>query len=218
MNRSQTNAPGPSEIDWNEGYSGEQGDYMAPDPLVLELASALTPGDVLDVGCGAGGLLVALGQRGWRAHGIDLAARAIEAATKIMEARGVEATLAVADASRWRPSRTYDLVTNTFALPVERAEQAQVCRMIREAVAPGGTVIVKDFDAGMHRIDAFRGCDLVELPDLLEAFAGFEILRGEIVATPVHDHSESPDRPGGGPGAERTSPWTAALLVARRPL
>ena len=34
----------------------------------------------MDVGCGAGGLLAALADRGWRVHGLDLAPRAVEAA------------------------------------------------------------------------------------------------------------------------------------------
>lgn len=59
----------------------------------------------------------------------------------------------------------------------------------------------------MARVPAFAGIDLVEVEDLLAAFQGFEVLRAEVVPTPVHDHgSGSPE-----------GTWTAALLVARRP-
>jgi 2-polyprenyl-3-methyl-5-hydroxy-6-metoxy-1,4-benzoquinol methylase len=199
----------PDDFDWNDIYSGEESDFMPPDPLVLELASELGPGDVLDVGCGAGGLLAALAARGWGLHGVDVAPKAIEAAKKVLGSRGVRAELVVGNAATWTPSRTHDLVTNCFALPLTRAEQIEVYRMIREAVAPGGTVILKDFDSGMAGIGAFGGVDLVEVEHLLDAFDGFEVLRAEVVPTPVHDH-------GAGTYGEMT--WTAALLVARRPL
>ena len=199
----------PDDFDWNDIYSGEESDFMPPDPLVLELASQLPPGDVLDVGCGAGGLLAALAARGWRVHGVDVAPRAIAAARKVLARRGVEADLGAADAATWSPPRTYDLVTNSFALPLTRAAQIAVYRTIREAVAPGGTVLVKDFDTQMAHVGPFGGVDLVEVDHLLAAFDGFEVLRAEVVPTPVHDH---------GSGTYGETTWTAALLFARRPL
>ncbi|MFK7990327.1 MAG: class I SAM-dependent methyltransferase [Sandaracinaceae bacterium] len=198
----------PDDFDWNDIYTGSAADYMPPDALTLELTESLPVGDVLDVGCGAGGLLVALAARGWRPSGVDVAGKAVAAARAVCAARGVKATLVVGDASTWRPSRTYDLVTNTFALPLTREAQVGAYCAIREAVAPGGTVILKDFDTGMAKVGPFGGCDLIEVAHLREAFEGFDIQRAEIVATPAHDHGA------GGYGEAR---WTAALLVARRP-
>lgn len=198
----------PEDFDWNDIYTGEEADFMPPDPLILELTRELEPGHALDVGCGAGGLLTALAERGWAVHGVDLAPKAVAAARKVLARRGHEAELVAADATRWQPPRRYELVTNSFALPLRRAEQRAVYRTIRAAVAPGGTVIIKDFDAQMSRVPAFAGIDMVELDELREAFEGFEILRAEIVATPVHDHGQA---------AQADQAWSAALLVARRP-
>ncbi len=198
----------PDDFDWNDIYSGEESDFMPPDPLVLELATQLPPGHVLDVGCGAGGLLASLADAGWVAHGVDVAPKAIEAARKVLGRRGIRAELEAANAATWTPPRTYELVTNSFALPITRAEQVEVYRMIREAVAPGGTVILKDFDTGMAGIGAFGGVDLVDVEHLRSAFEGFEVLRAEVVPTAVHDH---------GQGSYGDATWTAALFVARRP-
>jgi len=199
----------PEDFNWNDIYTGDEADYMPPNAAILELARELEPGAALDVGCGAGGLLVALAQLGWEVHGIDLAPNAILAARKVFARHQTQGDLVACDASSYRPSRRYELVTNSFALPLKRAAQLRVYRTIRKAVAPGGMVILQDFDTQMSGVGAFGGCDLVDLADLTEAFAGFEIQRAEIVPTPVHHHHE------GGYGQET---WTAALLVARRPL
>lgn len=208
MNDTTTHGPLPEDFDWNDAYTGAAADFVAPDAEVLALAAARPPGEVLDVGCGAGGLLAALGERGWRLHGVDVAAKAIAAAREVLAAHGLAAELEVADAASWTPSRTYDLVTSTFALPLTRGAQQGVYRVLRAAIAPGGTVIVKDFDTRMSRVPAFGGIDLVELDELVAAFDGFELERAEIVTTPRHDHA--------GP-SDDDAPWTAALLVARRP-
>jgi len=194
-------------FEWNDIYSGDASDYVAPPPLVLDAVASLAPGDVLDVGCGAGGLLATLAERGWTPHGIDIAPRAIEAARAVFGRCGLDATLRVADAASWRPSRTYDLVTCCFAAPNTRADQQRAYAAMRRAVAPGGTVVVLDFDPQMHRLPPFRGFDMVAVADLLEAFDGFEITRAEVVEVPAHDH---------GQGDDGTGPWTASLLVARR--
>lgn len=140
--------------------------------------------------------------------GVDLADRAISAASKLLAKHGLDEELIVADASAWEPTQEYDLITTSFALP-EGSERSSVLRMIRDALAPGGTVIVKEFDSTMSQHVHFAGFDLVTLEELCAAFAGFEIARAEIVDTPVHEHARGVV----GAGEE----WTAAFLHARRP-
>ena len=105
------------QFDWNQSYSGDVTDYAEPDPDMLEIIDGLRPGRALDIGCGAGGLVVALAQRGWRVAGVDIAAKAIEAARKVLQAKGIDAELEVADATTWDPVGHYDLITSSFALP-----------------------------------------------------------------------------------------------------
>ena len=194
-------------FDWNQSYSGDVTDYAEPDSEMLDIIDGLRPGRALDIGCGAGGLVVALSQRGWRVTGIDIAAKAIEAARKIVQAQGIDAALHVSDATTWKPAGHYDLITNSFALPGSKTERASVYRMIRSALTPGGTVLLKDFDSTMSRLKFFAQYDLVTIGELTAAFNDLNIIRAEIVETPVHDHNSSGRQPDGH--------WTAAILHAR---
>lgn len=202
-----------STFDWNDIYTGEAVDLEPPDALMLELIDSL-PGHpdggrrALDVGCGAGGLLVALAERGYRVTGIDIASKAIAAARKVTGQRGFDVELTVADATRWQPDRAYDLVTSCFAVPGKRRRAAALA-MMRAALAPGGVVLLKDFDTSMARLGYLPADDLVEIDELTAAFAGFEIIRAELVDTPVHDHD--------GSGKHAGERWTAAILCARKP-
>ena len=197
------------DFDWNQSYTGEVADFAEADPELLKIIDGLPPGRALDVGCGAGGLVVALARRGWTVTGIDLAEKAVEAARKVVQMQGVAAELHVADATAWTPAGPYDLITSSFALPGTRTGRAALFSMSRGALAPGGTVLLKDSDPFMSRIEFFSGFDLVTVEELTGAFGGFEILRAEVVETPVHHHGT-----GGGEEEER---WTAALLQARSP-
>ena len=195
--------------DWNMMYDGTARDLEPPDPLVLETALALEPGRALDVGCGAGGLLLALAQAGWDVTGVDVADKAIRAAKAVFAERGLGAALHAGDAASWAPPTSYDLVTNCFALPQTRDEQAGALSMMRDAVAPGGTVVLKDFDPSMIAITGITQFHHPTVDELVAPFADFEILRAEIVDTPAHDH--------GGSGAHADERWSAAFVVARRP-
>ena len=196
------------EFEWNDIYTGKASDYQEPDPLILEAIEGLTPGTALDVGCGAGGLVVALLQRGWQVTGIDIAPKAIAATRAVLDARNLHTDLHVADAATWLPLDKYDLITNSFALPTTKADQVKLYRMMRDALAPGGSVVIKDFDASMTRHAAFSKFHCPTVEELLAAFDGLEIMRAEVVETPTHSH--------GGSGESTDIPWTAAFLHARR--
>jgi SAM-dependent methyltransferase len=189
--------------DWNNSYSGGLADYEEPDPTLLELATDLPPGNALDLGCGAGGLVIALSELGWKATGIDIAGNAISIARAIAARRHAEVEFHVADATTWAPQSTYNLITSSFALPNEIGRD-RVYRLMRESLAPNGIVAIKDFDVEMQHI--IPGCDLT-ISELMSAFDGFEVIRAEIVDTPVHGHADE------GHAAED---WTAVIFVARK--
>jgi 2-polyprenyl-3-methyl-5-hydroxy-6-metoxy-1,4-benzoquinol methylase len=192
--------------DWDDIYTGGATDYEAPDADLVEIAAGLEPARALDVGCGAGGLVLALAETGWRVTGIDIAGKAIAAARRVLADHGAEASLSAADATKWKPPEQYDLITSSFAMP-EGEERAAVLRMIRSALAPGGVVAIKEFDPSMSRHSHFAGFDFVTIDELTEAFDGLEVERAEVVSTPVHEHAEG----------SASEDWTAILFIARLP-
>lgn len=65
---------------------------------------------VLDVGCGPGRHAIALGERGFTVHGIDVSRRFVELARQGAEAAGVSerVTFEVADARTWQSDQRFD--------------------------------------------------------------------------------------------------------------
>ena len=104
-------------FDWNQSYSGDVTDYAEPDSDLLHSMEGLEPGRALDIGCGAGGLIVALAQLGWKVTGIDVAETAIASARAVAQQRGITAKLFVANATTWRPEGQYDLISSSFLSP-----------------------------------------------------------------------------------------------------
>ena len=197
------------DFDWNSLYTGDASDYEAPDPRLLPLLDSIPPGRALDVGCGAGGLVLELARRGWQVTGLDISKKAIAAARAVLQRADLDARFQVGDAASWQPATQYDLVTSTFALPVALDRRARVLDTIRSAVAPGGLVLVQEFDTGMARYPFCRDMNLLTVSDLRAAFPGFDVLRAEVEPTPVHEHAGS---------AHADEQWTSVLFHGRRPL
>ncbi|MFT7623368.1 MAG: 2-polyprenyl-3-methyl-5-hydroxy-6-metoxy-1,4-benzoquinol methylase [Myxococcota bacterium] len=171
--------------------------------------AALEPGRSLDVGCDAGGLVLALASHGWKAAGMDITANAIASAHAVMAKHEVTAELEVGDASTWTPDGQFDLITNCFALSGDQSGQHRAVRMMVDALAPGGMLVLKDFDSSMHATGHFKGFYLPTVAELRECMEGLEIVAAEVVGTPVHTHADQP--------AHQDQRWTAAWIVARKP-
>ena len=117
------------------------------DRLIDELAPP-TGGSVLEIGCGTGRNLAAIGKRwpGAGLFGLDISRAMLETASAKL---GPDAALAQGDACAFDPQRLFgmagfDRVVMSFTLsmiPDWRAALDQACR----AVAPGGSIHVVDF-------------------------------------------------------------------------
>lgn len=166
---------------WEERYSGEQKVWSGnPNPQLVAEASALTPGTALDVGCGEGGDVIWLAQRGWRVTGADFSANGLARAARHAEEAGV------ADRTAWwqvdartfaAQGRSYDLVTTHFLHPPDGG-MVEVTRRLSQAVAPGGHLLVVGHApsgvfthlSASHRAAMFLAEDLLPaLPDDFEA-------------------------------------------------
>jgi SAM-dependent methyltransferase len=192
-----------NDIDWEAAYSGDVPDTPL-DRDVVRIASDLPPGSALDLGCGSGQNSIWLGARGWRVHCVDVAKGAIERAERAASAAGVAATFERADVTDWRTPERYDLVISTYALPSRGPGRVHALSVARDAVAPGGTLLIADFEASLADSGWMAPDHLVRLEELTEALPGFELDEAEVRVTEHSHGTEAHDLP-------------VAIVVARHP-
>ncbi|GAA4808637.1 class I SAM-dependent methyltransferase [Nocardioides caeni] len=132
---------------WDERYGGSDRVWSGrPNQRLVEQASELAPGTVLDVACGEGGDAIWLARQGWKVTAVDVSEVALERVTRHALDAGVDDHIkvgfydAMAD-PRPAHGHTFDLVTVSFLHPAE-PDFAEVYRGIAEAVAPGGRLLV----------------------------------------------------------------------------
>ena len=114
---------------------------------VADLAS----GKALELGCGTGQNSIWLAQRGWTVTGVDISPGAISEARRAAHAAGLRPVFEVADMTRWAPASRFDLVFSTFALPARGMGRSRVLETAAAAVAPGGTILISEFDVSLAR-------------------------------------------------------------------
>lgn len=149
----------PSAEHWDQLYSGEPVWSGNPNAALIEETRHLSPGRVLDVGCGEGADTVWLAQQGWEVTALDVSAHAVErtlaaAAQAGLAADGVTSDLLEAPVE----TGSFDLVSAMFPALLRTPEHAAEHRLL-DLVAPGGTLLV------VHHADVDRdhalahGCD-----------------------------------------------------------
>jgi SAM-dependent methyltransferase len=93
----------------------------------------------LDVGCGTGDLARTLRTRSLYVHGVDIDERSVTAARHLTAATS-DIEFSVVDAMDLPQSRQYDVITALAV--VHHMPLAPVLRHLRDALAPGGTLVV----------------------------------------------------------------------------
>jgi len=163
---SQDQSPHENPFDqqfWDERYGGSEDVWSgAPNPLLVERASGLTPGTALEVGSGEGADAIWLASRGWQVTALDLSPVGLARAASRAAALGADVadniTWQQADLLEWKPStQRFDLVTAQF-MHLPRAALEVLHRQLAAVVAPGGSLLVvghhpADHDGSAHRPD-----------------------------------------------------------------
>lgn len=133
---------------------------------LADIVDELSPGRSLDLGCGEGGDVLWLAERGWDATGVDLSPTAVGRAEAAAAERGLgNARFVAADLADWVADpplidgspEPFDLVTASFlqspvALPRER-----ILRAAADRVAPGGRLVLVSHAAAPRWAEGLRG-------------------------------------------------------------
>ncbi len=118
----------------------------APNETLVEVASKLTPGAALDVGCGEGHDARWLAAHGWKVTAVDVSSVALE------RARATPSTVQwkEEDFATWTPPReAFDLVTSHF-VHVRPEARADFFSKLAGAVRPGGALLFVAHHASDH--------------------------------------------------------------------
>ena len=137
-------APSPVEY-WEVRYSGQERVWSGRvNATMAAVVGELTPGSVIDLGCGEGGDVLWLAEQGWQAHGLDISSTAVGRARAEADARGLEgASFTVTDLSTWQPEpESVDLVTASFFQSNVALDRTAILRAAASAVRPGGRLVV----------------------------------------------------------------------------
>ncbi|WP_218974699.1 class I SAM-dependent methyltransferase [Streptomyces sp. NP160] len=135
---------------WEELYSGTGTRWSGnANARLVEAVAALeargaTPGRALDLGCGEGGDVVWLAERGWSVTGVDVAHAAVTKARSAAAARGVDVVLERHDLTQTFPDGEFELVNAQFLQAPVGWPRPEVLRRAAAAVAPGGHLLVVD--------------------------------------------------------------------------
>lgn len=132
---------GEAEVSW----------FQASPAISLEMIRAASPDRVaaiIDIGGGASRLVDALLQDGYRNVAVlDLSANALDAAKVRIGGAASTVDWIVADATTWRPAKTWDVWHDraAFHFLTDPLDRAAYVERLRSAVARGGHVIIATF-------------------------------------------------------------------------
>lgn len=175
--------------DWNERYARAGLLWTAePNRLFAAEVGSLLPGRALDLACGEGRNAVWLAERGWEATGVDFSDVALEKARGLAAARSVDVEWVHADVLAYEPEpAAYDLVAVVY-LQLPHDELARALRRAKDALAPGGTIVVLGHDT-RNLLEGHGGPkdeSVLFTPDeVVAALDGLVVERAETVRRPV---------------------------------
>ena len=127
---------------WDERYSDADRVWSGePNGALVSEVAAMTPGSVLDVGCGEGADAVWLARQGWDVTALDVSGVALDRGRRAAAEAGVDV--------RWLlsgllgadlPEAGFDLVSAQYPA-ILRSPHHDAERALLSSVAPGGTLL-----------------------------------------------------------------------------
>jgi SAM-dependent methyltransferase len=175
-----TPVPASEQERWNAVLTDPKSTFFNREAngFLMRMVPALTPGRASDAGMGQGRSALWLASTGWDVTGFDPAKRAVAYAAEAARKRGLRMTTEVSTFDRfdWGKDRG-DLIVLTYV-----AVRTNVGR-VKEALAPGGVVIVEGTHRDTLKAVPVRISEEVLFADneLIHLFDGLRVLQYEDV-------------------------------------
>ena len=172
---------GEKEVSWYQ-------DNPAPSLELIALTGVSRHAAIIDIGGGASRLADSLVAQGFeRLTVLDLSAAALDAAKARLGEKATKVRWEVADITRWNPPGTYDLWHDraAFHFLTEEADQSAYVARARQAVGPGGHLII-----GTFALDGPERCS--GLPIVRHDLASLSALLGpefNLIDARRHEHA-----------------------------
>lgn len=154
--------------EWDQRYRSCEAAFDTPVPLVVEIASGLTPGRALDVACGAGRNAIYLAQVGWRVKAVDGSEAALEILRSRAGALPIETDVVDLERDALEiETGAYQLIVDSYYL------QRDLFPALKRGLCKGGVLI-----AIVHTADVREPArpKLAAAGELRSCFEGWEIL------------------------------------------
>ncbi|MEE8425232.1 MAG: class I SAM-dependent methyltransferase [Elusimicrobiota bacterium] len=159
----------PDRTRWDERYGGEEYALgVEPAAFLKENLGKLGTGHALDIAAGEGRNAVFLAQHGFTVDAVDISPVGLRKAEALAKKRGVKIKTVEANLEDYElGAARYELVVNFYYL------QRDLSPKIKRALKPGGLVVFETYNVNHKSMSRDY---LLELGELKEMFAGYEIL------------------------------------------
>lgn len=124
---------------WESHYRGRPAGRGGPNPVLVDVVSALPAASVLDLGCGDGGDAIWLAERGWQVTAVDVSATAVDRLAQRAQQTGLSGRVRAVrhDLAASYPEGTFDLVSAQYLHSPVALPRRDVLRRAAEKVRPG---------------------------------------------------------------------------------
>ncbi len=207
-----TGAGSVAEEFWERHYAASTPGVGGPNPVLVDMVVSLTPGRVLDLGCGGGGDALWLAEQRWAVVTVDVSATALARVTDRATGAGLADRVRTErhDLTATFPRGQFDLVSAQYLLSPVEFDRPPVFARAAAAVSPGGMLLIVDH-ASVPPWSWAAKDTVFPTPRQMLASIGLDPQQWDTVRLENHD------RVAGGPDGQRATVTDLIIALVRKP-